>query len=121
MKLTKKQLALLKANITVILTTASLAGKPNAAFMEVNKIEDGKKLIITDNHMKVGNVNIKKNKRVCLLAYRPNYSQVLKISGEAKYYASGPYFNYVKKSRDNIGYRPKGAVVVIIKKVEEIC
>ena len=120
MKLTQKQQKLLKANNTVVLTTASASQKPNAAFMEVNKIENGDTLVITDNHMKIGHINIQKNGQVCLLVFKPDYSQVLKISGDAKYYTGGKYFDYVKHGKFNIGYQPKGAVVIKIKQVQEI-
>mgnify|MGYP003966598591 CR=1 FL=1 len=48
MKLSKKQISLLKKRKIVVLSSADLKGKPRSIFVEVNKVSSDE-IIITDN------------------------------------------------------------------------
>lgn len=118
MKLTEKQLDLLNRRKLVVLATSSLNGRPRAILVEVNKAE-GDTIIITDNEMEVTRKNLLSNRNVFPLAFEEDYRYGCKVSGEARYYAGGEYFDFVKNSDANKNYSPKGAVVVTVKEVAE--
>lgn len=118
MKLTKKQVDLLKRKKIVVLATSSLKNEPRAILVEINQVENDK-IIITDNEMKITRKNLLENKKVFILAFKEDYSYCLKISGEAEYYAKGKYFDFVKKLEANKDFSPKGAVVITIKEITE--
>lgn len=118
MKLTEKQIDLLARRNLVILATSSSDGKPRAVIVEVNKAENDK-IFITDNLMNMTKDNLLTNKNVFLLAYEEDYNYGLNISGEAEYYTSGEYFDFVKNFETNKNYSPKGAIVITIKEVAE--
>ncbi|MDD3283977.1 MAG: pyridoxamine 5'-phosphate oxidase family protein [Patescibacteria group bacterium] len=119
MKLSTKQINFINKNYTAVFTTCDSRNKPNSIFVEICKIEDEDKIIITDNEMKITRKNLQENCNVCLL-FNDNKYNVIKIFGKAKYFKSGKYFEYVKKLKDNIGHNPKAAVVVKVLKIIEI-
>ena len=118
MKLTKKQIDLLKRKTIVALATSDLNYKPRVIFVEVNQVKDNL-IIITDNEMKITKKNLLENNKVALLAFEEDYSYCLKILGKAKYYKNGKWLNYVKKLKENKGLPAKGAIVVKVEKIIE--
>ena len=118
MKLTKKQIDLLNRRKIVVLATSNLKAKPRAIFVEVNRAKDNQ-IIITDNEMKTTRRNLLENNQAALLAFEKDFSYCLKISGKAKYYKSGKYFDFVKNLETNKNYSPKGAIVITIKEILE--
>lgn len=118
MKLTEKQLELLKRRNLVVLASADLSGKPRAIIAEVNKAE-GNKIIITDNEMEVTKNNLLANNSVFVLAHEQDYSYCLKISGRSEYHSSGEYFDFVKNLETNKGRHPKGAIAITVDNVVE--
>ena len=119
MQLTKKQIDLLNRRKNVVLTTASLQGKPRSIFVEVNQVKDDK-IVITDNVMVTTRKNLLENKQVALLVFEEDYSYCLEISGRAEYHTTGGYFDFVRGLETNKNYSPKGAVVVIVEEVIEV-
>lgn len=117
MKLSNLQINLLKRNKIVVLATTSNKNHPHSIFVEVNIVTPSG-ILITDNQMKVTRRNIMDNGKVSILAFRPDYSRCLKISGTAKYEKEGTNFEKVKKLKTNIGYNPKGVLVIKIGKIE---
>lgn len=117
-KLNRKQLDFLKRRKIVVLASADLKACPRAIFVEINQVKE-REIIVTDNEMVITRNNLLENKKVFLLAFEPDYSYCLKISGEAEHHTSGKYFEFVKKLESNKGYNPKGAVVIKIKEVAE--
>jgi predicted pyridoxine 5'-phosphate oxidase superfamily flavin-nucleotide-binding protein len=118
MKLTEKQIDLLKRRKIVVLATSSLEGEPQAILVEVNQVKDDK-IIITDNEMETTRKNLLENNKVALLAFEEDYSYCLKILGEAEYCIKGEYFDFVKNLETNKRRSPKGAVVITVKEVIE--
>lgn len=116
MKLSKEQINFINKNYVAIFTTCNTKNKPNSIFVEICKVEDADKIIITDNEMKTTRKNLLENNNVCLLFNDKKYN-VLKIFGKAEYLKSGKYFDYVKNLKDNIGHNSKAAVVVKVLKI----
>ena len=118
MKLSEKQLDLLKRRNLIVLATSDLKGNPRAIIVELNKVEDNK-IIITDNQMEKTKDNILENNNISILAFEEDYHYGIKISGSAEYYTKGEYFDYVKNLETNKGYNPKGTIVIDIKEIIE--
>lgn len=118
MQLTDKQIDLINRQKLAVLSTANLGNEPRAVFVEINKT-NGDELVITDNHMEITKNNILENKNVFVLVGNDDLKWGVKISGEAKYYNSGEYFDMVKSLATNKYYQPKGAVVIKIVKINE--
>jgi hypothetical protein len=65
--------------------------------------------------------NLIKNNKVALLAFESNYSYCIKIDAIAKYQTSGKCFELIKSLKTNKSFDCKGAVVLKVKKVQEVC
>jgi len=92
-------------------------GKPhNIAVMYV-KVKD-EKIIITNNHMKTTIDNIKNNPNVSLVFWEGEKGW--RINGEAEYYDSGEWLDFVKSLEENKGYPAKGAVVINVNEIREL-
>jgi hypothetical protein len=102
----------------VALATASKDGKPNVIAVAGVKVKDNN-LIITDNFMSQTKKNILTNKSVCLAVW--NKEKGYKIIGNAKYFDSGKWLEYVKTMKENKGYAAKGAIIVSVKKIIKLC
>lgn len=118
MKLTKKQIDLLKRRKIVAFATADLKAKPRIIFVEINQAKDDK-IVITDSEMKITKKNLLQNNKVALLAFEKDYSYCLKILGKTKYYTKGKWLNYVKNLKANKEFPAKGAIVVKVEKIIE--
>jgi predicted pyridoxine 5'-phosphate oxidase superfamily flavin-nucleotide-binding protein len=92
--------------------------KPNVIAVAYVKIKN-RKIIITDNFMKETNKNIKKNPNVSLAVWTKSWKGY-KLGGEAKYYSSGKYLDFVKSLKENKGCPAKGAIVVSINKIKKL-
>jgi len=102
------------------LSVATTDGKnPNLAFVAFAKVLDDSHIIFTDNYLGKTRENIRGNGKIYLGTYDKDWNGV-KISGTAKYYESGKYFDLVKNQAENSGENPHGAIVVVVKKVVEI-
>jgi len=96
---------------SVLALATSKNNKPHQIAVACVKVL-GDSLIITDNFMKETKNNIKLNNKVSLLFWK---NKGYELRGNAKYYSSGKWLNFVKNLKENKGYKPKGAIVVKIK------
>jgi uncharacterized pyridoxamine 5'-phosphate oxidase family protein len=103
-------------NKIVVLATAS-NNKPHAIAVEVNKIVDNK-IIITNNQMKNTPMNIKSNPHVSLVFWDKNDGW--RIDGNAEYFNSGKWLDFVKKLPENKNYNPRGTIVIEIEEVTKL-
>lgn len=78
----------------------------------------GDKLIITDNFMKETKRNLISNKKVSLIFW--NGERGYELRGDAEYFSSGEWLNFVKSLKENKNFKPKGAITVKIKKVKKL-
>ena len=86
---------------------------PNAIAVEINKVIEDNKVLITDNYMNQTLNDIKQNQNVAILIW--NNERSYKLLGEAQYYTEGSYYEMVKPLND--GYPCKGVIVVEIKTI----
>ncbi|MBR9692119.1 pyridoxamine 5'-phosphate oxidase family protein [Candidatus Woesearchaeota archaeon] len=102
----------------VSLATVNLDGKPNVNVVAFVKVKD-EKLIITDNHMSQTKENILANPNVCLAVWDKDWNGY-KLIGEAKYFDSGEWLDFVKALEENKEEPAKGAVVISVKEVRKL-
>ena len=101
----------------VALATITKSDKPNQVVVAFAKYEQDK-VIITDNYMAQTLDDIKINPSVCLVVWDKDWNG-LKIIGEAEYFTSGKWMEFVKDIPENKGLPCKGAIVVSVKKIIE--
>jgi uncharacterized pyridoxamine 5'-phosphate oxidase family protein len=117
-KLSPFQQEFIRDNAIVVLATVTNHTIPRAIFVAVNDVKEDQ-LIITDKQMYTTTQNLLDNPEVCILVSDQKYSFFLQIRGTVDYYIDGEYFDYVQKLPGNVGYEPKGAIVVKITKIQE--
>lgn len=93
-------------------------GKPYVIAVAYVKVKDGK-IIITNNYMKTTVENIKKDNNVSLAVWNKKW-EGYQINGEAEYYDSGDYLDFVKSLKENKDESPKGAVVVKVNEIKKL-
>jgi hypothetical protein len=67
--------------------------------------------------------NIEKNNNVALTVWNKEWETAcvgFEISGTAKNYKTGKWFDFVKSMPDNEGYDVKSAIVVSVKKIKKL-
>jgi len=102
----------------VSLATVDENGKPNVIAVAYVKLKDDK-LIITDNYMSQTKENILSKKSVCLAVWNKDW-EGYKIIGEAEYFDSGEWLDFVKSLEENKKEPTKGAIVVKIKQIKKL-
>jgi hypothetical protein len=90
---------------------------PNAIVVEIHKVLEDNKILLTDNYMNQTLTDIKQNPNIMLLIWDDKGSK--KFIGEAEYFSEGKYLDIVKALPCNKGFPCKGVVVLTVKKVIE--
>jgi uncharacterized protein len=99
------------------LCTIMNGSTPNAIVVEIHKVLDSDKILLTDNYMNQTLIDIKQNPKVTLLIWDDKGSK--KFSGEAEYLTEGKYLDIVKALPYNKGFPCKGVIVLTVKKLIE--
>ena len=97
-------------------------GKPHNIAVAYVKVVDGK-LVISNSHIKESLINIKQNENVSLVVWNKEWEKACvgyELSGKAKNYTSGKWFEFVRHMPDNEGYDIKSAIVVTIMKIKRL-
>jgi len=100
---------------SILALATSKNNKPHQIAVSCVKVL-GSNLIITDNFMKETKKNIKSNSKISLLFWK---DKGYELKGNAKYYPSGKWLNFVKNLKENKGYKPKGAIVIKINGIKK--
>lgn len=103
----------------LVLATVTNEGKPNAITVAFVKVADRSHIILTDNYMKKSVEDIKNNSSVCLVVWNQLWKGC-KIIGNAEYFTSGKWLDFVKKMPENKDCPAKGAVLVTVSKFIEL-
>jgi predicted pyridoxine 5'-phosphate oxidase superfamily flavin-nucleotide-binding protein len=90
---------------------------PNAIVVEIHKVLDDNKILLTDNYMNQTLKDIKQNPNIMVLIWDNKGST--KFIGEAEYFSEGKYYDIVKALPYNKGFPCKGVVVLTVDKVIE--
>jgi len=119
--MTDKNLKILSSFIdeTIFLATADKDCNPNLIAVEINKITLKNELIITNNHLVKSIRDIKENDK-CVILVTNNKNIWWRIFGNAKYQEKGKWADYVKNLESNRGYNTKGAVIIKIKRIDDL-
>jgi len=101
---------------SVLALATSKNNKPHQIAVACVKVL-GNNLIITDNFMKDTKKNIKSNGNISLIFWT---NKGYELKGNAKYYSSGKWLNFVKNLKENKSYKPKGAIIIKINKIKKL-
>lgn len=93
-------------------------GNPNVIPVAYVKVKDDR-IVITDNYMKQTKENLEERSSVCLAVWDKDWKGI-KVLGEATYFDSGEWLDYVKKLDENKGEPAKGAIVVEVIEIKEL-
>jgi predicted pyridoxine 5'-phosphate oxidase superfamily flavin-nucleotide-binding protein len=111
----KKIGGLIEKNILSLATSKN--DKPHQIAVAAVKVLDNR-IIITDNFMQETKRNLISNKNVSLIFW--SGSGGYELRGKAGYSSSGKWLDFVKKLKENKGFKPKGAIIVKIKKIKKL-
>jgi predicted pyridoxine 5'-phosphate oxidase superfamily flavin-nucleotide-binding protein len=98
------------------LATVMANGKPNAIGVACVKVVSDSEMVITDNYMNQTPTDIQNNKNVCLLVWDKDMKGY-KMIGQAEYYSSGKWLDFVKGLSENKGLPAKGAILAKVEKI----
>jgi len=108
-------------NVIVAIATVNKKGEPHNISVACVKIKDDK-IVITDNYMKSTVENIKNNPKVSLVFWygKEGSEEGYRINGEAKYFNSGKWLEFVKGLKENKDYPAKGAIVIEVNEIKKL-
>lgn len=101
------------------IATVNSKKEPNLSVASDIKILDKNIILISNNEMINTPDNILSNENIVITSFNDKWAG-LRLSGKAKYYTSGEYFNICNTYFNNETATPKGAIIVTINKVEGI-
>jgi len=90
---------------------------PNSIVVEIHKVLEDNKILLTDNYMNQTVLDIKGNPNTTLLVWNDKGSK--KFVGKSEYLKDGKYYDIVKELPYNKGFPCKGVVVLTVEKVIE--
>lgn len=105
----------------IALATVNVDNTPHCIAVGDVKVLNNKTLLVGDNYMNLTVKNIKKNKKVSLVAWDKNWEDNCvgyEILGDANYYTEGEWINEVKKIHQ--GFPAKGAIVVFVNGIKKL-
>lgn len=102
----------------VAVATIDNENKPHNIAIIYSKIIDNK-IVITNNFMKKTIENIKNNSNISLVFWKNERGW--RIDGNAEYYDSGKWLEFVKSLKENKDMPVRGAVVINIRKIDKLC
>lgn len=111
----KKIKGLIEKNVLSLATSKN--NKPHQIAVAYVKVLDDR-IIITNNFMQETKRNIISNKNVSLIFWSDNGGYELR--GKADYSSSGKWLDFVRNLKENKGLKPKGAIIVKIKKIKRL-
>lgn len=109
---------LIEENSLAFATVDSL-GKPNVIGVAYAKVVSKMQILITDNYMKLTKENITTNNNVCLAVWNKDWHGY-KLIGNAEYFSSGKWKQFVEQIPENKGLPAKGAVLVTVSKIVKL-
>ena len=107
-------------NNPVAFSTSDKKGNPHVIAVAYVKVVSPDKLVITDNYMFTTLKNLKNNQNIALAVW-DRACNGYRLKGQAKYFTSGEWHSFVKKIKQNKGYPCKGAVLVKVSEIRELC
>lgn len=107
------------------IATVNSYNNPNLSVASDVRVFGEKEIIISVNEMNNTQENIKYNSNVVLTVFDQDYVG-LRIFGNAEFYEDGGFYDFCKKTFFSNGEvtpfgatKPKGAILVRVKKIEE--
>ncbi len=104
-------------NAVIAFATVTSQSKPHNIAIMYAKVKDNQ-VVITDNYMGSTIENVKQNSAVSLVFWEGEDGW--RIDGDALYFDSGEWLNYVKSLEENEGLPAKGAIVIKVNSISEL-
>ena len=101
------------------IATVKEGGFPNLSVASDIKVLDDETILISNNEMINTPDNIIKNENIVLTSFNDHWAGI-RLTGKAKYYIKGEYFEICNKYFNNETATPKGAIIIKVLKVEAI-
>lgn len=101
------------------IATITKKNKPNLAVVSDIKVLDKKTLLLSNNEMIHTPDNILNNPNVVLTSFNEKWNGV-RITGKAKYYTNGKYFDLCNELFNNETATPKGVIIILVSSIESI-
>lgn len=101
------------------IATVTNENKPNLAVVSDVKVLDNKTLLLSNNEMIHTPDNVLNNPYVVLTSFNEKWAGV-RITGKAKYYIDGKYFELCNELFNNDTATPKGVIIITVTSVEGI-
>lgn len=101
------------------IATITKENKPNLAVVSDIKVLDNKTLLLSNNEMIHTPDNVLNNPNVVLTSFNEKWAGV-RITGKAKYYTKGKYFELCNEFFNNDTATPKGVIIITVTSVESI-
>lgn len=101
------------------IATVSDNNLPNLSVASDIKILDDETILISNNEMIHTPDNIIVNNNVVITSFNDSWAGV-RLTGKARYYTDGEYFDICNKLFNNETATPKGVIIVRVEKVEGI-
>ena len=112
-------------NRPIHIATVNSEGNPNLSVASDVRVIGDNKIIISVNEMKNTQKNIEFNPNVVITAFNEEWIG-LRIFGRAKFYPDGEYYDFCQNTffsnNETTPFgatKPKGAIVVIVDKMED--
>lgn len=80
------------------------------------KVVSDNQILITDNYMNQTVKDINQNDNVCLIVWDKELVGY-KIVGQAQYFTTGTWKEFVEKMEENMGLPVKGAILINVSKI----
>ena len=101
------------------IATVNTNKEPNLSVASDIKVLNGNSILISNNEMINTPDNIVSNENVVLTSFNDKWAG-LRLTGKAKYYTSGDYFDICNQYFNNETATPKGVIIITITKAEGI-
>lgn len=101
------------------IATVTPNNEPNLSVASDIKVLDKNIILISNNEMINTPDNILSNENIIITSFNNKWAG-LRLTGKAKYYTSGEYFDICNKYFNNETATPKGVIIIKIIKAEAI-
>jgi len=122
--ITQEMKELIEKNI-IAFATVNRDKQPHTIAIAYPKVVSDNQVILTDNFMQESVKNIKENKNVSFVVWNTGWKDIndcygYEFIGNADYFDSGKWLDFVKNLDKNKGLPAKGAVLITISNIKKL-
>lgn len=83
------------------------------------KVVSENQILVTNNYMETTIKNLERNNNVALVVWDKDWNGY-QLRGNAEYFTSGKWMEFVKEMPENKDENPRGAILITINKVKKL-